>query len=166
MRIEGTSAYMPPEFYIQGTYQAGPTTVWQLGALLYEMLNGDKQFNTSQFLLSESRFRMELRDLMTQGKTKLVSIQFLSFATNSVQSSDLLMDDCSFHPNLCLFSVVSLLRLPEFVEDVFDCEPSEARDPGTDAAAPLVQIILQPSTHPPPTTPCPEPGKDLSLLFE
>ncbi|XP_030600160.1 serine/threonine-protein kinase pim-2-like [Archocentrus centrarchus] len=34
----GTSAYAPPEFYTCGRYEAAPTTVWQLGALLYELL--------------------------------------------------------------------------------------------------------------------------------
>ncbi|XP_022625011.1 serine/threonine-protein kinase pim-1-like [Seriola dumerili] len=48
--FSGTSAYAPPEFYMDGTYEAGPTTVWQLGALLYEMLDGFKQFFTRKFL--------------------------------------------------------------------------------------------------------------------
>uniref|UniRef100_A0A8C4HS12 Serine/threonine-protein kinase n=1 Tax=Dicentrarchus labrax TaxID=13489 RepID=A0A8C4HS12_DICLA len=36
----GTAAFAPPEFFLKGTYKAGPTTVWQLGALLYELVDG------------------------------------------------------------------------------------------------------------------------------
>lgn len=85
--IVGTSAYAPPEFYIQGTYEAGPTTVWQLGALLYEILDGYEQFITSKFLRKKTKFISDLKLLkVTQGMTMLVSIQSLSFATDSVQS--------------------------------------------------------------------------------
>ncbi|XP_030588498.1 serine/threonine-protein kinase pim-2-like [Archocentrus centrarchus] len=48
--FSGTSAYAPPEFFTRGTYEAIPTTVWQLGALLYEMLYGVHQFRTTRFV--------------------------------------------------------------------------------------------------------------------
>ncbi len=47
--IIGTAVYAPPEFYILGAHEAGPTTVWQLSVLLYEMLDGYKQFTNSKF---------------------------------------------------------------------------------------------------------------------
>ncbi|XP_026169777.1 serine/threonine-protein kinase pim-2-like [Mastacembelus armatus] len=56
----GTSAYAPPEFYICGMYEAGPATVWQLGALLYEMLDGYEQFSTSKFLRKKIEFNSQL----------------------------------------------------------------------------------------------------------
>ncbi|XP_059207077.1 serine/threonine-protein kinase pim-2-like [Centropristis striata] len=46
--FSGTTAYIPPEFFRRGTYEAGPSTVWQLGALLYEMV--DSYFTTKKFL--------------------------------------------------------------------------------------------------------------------
>ncbi|XP_059190816.1 serine/threonine-protein kinase pim-3-like [Centropristis striata] len=46
--FSGTPAYVPPEFYRLGTYEAGPSTVWQLGALLYELV--DSCFATKKFL--------------------------------------------------------------------------------------------------------------------
>ncbi|XP_044058543.1 serine/threonine-protein kinase pim-2-like [Siniperca chuatsi] len=61
--FSGTSAYAPPEFYILGAYEAGPTTVWQLGALLYELLDGYKQFTTSKFLRKKIQFISELKVL-------------------------------------------------------------------------------------------------------
>ncbi|XP_034408428.1 serine/threonine-protein kinase pim-2-like [Cyclopterus lumpus] len=56
----GTSAYAPPEFYLKGKYKAGPTTVWQLGALLFELLDGHKQFITSEFLQRKISINSEL----------------------------------------------------------------------------------------------------------
>ncbi|XP_029917269.1 serine/threonine-protein kinase pim-2-like [Myripristis murdjan] len=38
MCLPGTPAYTPPEFYMCGRYGAVPTTVWQLGLVLYQML--------------------------------------------------------------------------------------------------------------------------------
>ncbi|XP_059184834.1 serine/threonine-protein kinase pim-2-like [Centropristis striata] len=37
----GTIDYIPPEFYRLGTYEAEPSTVWQLGTLLYELVYSD-----------------------------------------------------------------------------------------------------------------------------
>uniref|UniRef100_A0A3B4W9P0 non-specific serine/threonine protein kinase n=1 Tax=Seriola lalandi dorsalis TaxID=1841481 RepID=A0A3B4W9P0_SERLL len=66
--FSGTSAYAPPEFYMDGTYEAGPTTVWQLGALLYEMLDGFKQFFTRKFL----RKGIKISSRLSRGKTTQV----------------------------------------------------------------------------------------------
>nr|XP_061805320.1 aurora kinase B-like [Nerophis lumbriciformis] len=46
----GTLSYAPPEFVLRGTYRAGPTTVWHLGAMLFELLAGSKQFDTVLFI--------------------------------------------------------------------------------------------------------------------
>ncbi|XP_062283127.1 serine/threonine-protein kinase pim-2-like [Scomber scombrus] len=37
-----TLACAPPEWYVYGEYHAGPTTAWQLGAMLYRWLHGFK----------------------------------------------------------------------------------------------------------------------------
>ncbi|XP_056320490.1 serine/threonine-protein kinase pim-2-like [Danio aesculapii] len=39
--FSGTEAYIPPEFYERGCYQAIPATVYSLGVLLFTMLHGD-----------------------------------------------------------------------------------------------------------------------------
>ncbi|XP_072219013.1 serine/threonine-protein kinase pim-2-like [Leuresthes tenuis] len=46
----GTRAYFPPEYFDRRTYQACPTTVWQLGALFYSLLGGHGRFKTSDFV--------------------------------------------------------------------------------------------------------------------
>ncbi|KAI4815274.1 hypothetical protein KUCAC02_005427 [Chaenocephalus aceratus] len=66
--FSGTSAYAPPELFIKGKYKAGPTTVWQLGAVLFELLDGDKQFTTSEYLCDKIELNQKLsqdcQDLM------------------------------------------------------------------------------------------------------
>ncbi|XP_056894452.1 serine/threonine-protein kinase pim-2-like [Takifugu flavidus] len=37
--LTGTHCFRPPEFNHRGTYEAGPTTVWQLGCILLELLS-------------------------------------------------------------------------------------------------------------------------------
>ncbi|TMS19084.1 Serine/threonine-protein kinase pim-2 [Larimichthys crocea] len=74
--FSGTSAYAPPEFFKQGRYEAGPTTVWQLGALLYELLDGLKQFTTSRFMHTRTEITSKLSKLkVSQGKTMRLSFR-------------------------------------------------------------------------------------------
>ncbi|XP_030592540.1 serine/threonine-protein kinase pim-2-like [Archocentrus centrarchus] len=58
--FSGTSAYTPPEVLICGRYEAAPTTVWQLGALLYKMLDAEQYFSTSEFLRGRIHFNKDL----------------------------------------------------------------------------------------------------------
>ncbi|XP_059209840.1 serine/threonine-protein kinase pim-2 [Centropristis striata] len=58
--FSGTDAYIPPEFYRLGTYEAGPSTVWQLGALLYELVDSYKNFTTLEFLHKKITINTEL----------------------------------------------------------------------------------------------------------
>ncbi|KAK5905045.1 hypothetical protein CesoFtcFv8_006552 [Champsocephalus esox] len=66
--FSGTSAYAPPELFIKGKYKAGPTTVWQLGAVLFELLDGDREFTTSEYLCDKIKLNQKLsqdcQDLM------------------------------------------------------------------------------------------------------
>lgn len=48
----GTLAHIPPEYLEFWTYSAGPTTVWQLGVVLYEMLHPNAVFETTDFLVN------------------------------------------------------------------------------------------------------------------
>ncbi|XP_062310142.1 serine/threonine-protein kinase prk-2-like [Osmerus eperlanus] len=47
----GTKMYIPPEWYLHGSYQAVPSAVWQLGVLLYNMLSGIFPFRTPDHIL-------------------------------------------------------------------------------------------------------------------
>ncbi|XP_045567156.1 serine/threonine-protein kinase pim-2 [Salmo salar] len=52
----GTSQYTPPEWFLRESYRAGPSTVWQLGVVLYDMLCGDQPFNTRREILYEEPY--------------------------------------------------------------------------------------------------------------
>ncbi|XP_031606851.1 serine/threonine-protein kinase pim-1-like [Oreochromis aureus] len=55
----GTAIHTPPECYRRKRYRPGPTTVWQMGVVLYEALHvGD--FNTETFLQKELEFNKHL----------------------------------------------------------------------------------------------------------
>ena len=43
--------YIPPEWYLHGSYQAVPSAVWQLGVLLYNMLSGIFPFRKPDHVL-------------------------------------------------------------------------------------------------------------------
>ncbi|XP_042285520.1 serine/threonine-protein kinase pim-2-like [Thunnus maccoyii] len=56
----GTPAYSPPEWFDCRTYWARPTTVWQLGALFYSLLNDREYFSTSGFIHHHIKIDSEL----------------------------------------------------------------------------------------------------------
>ncbi|XP_035494119.2 serine/threonine-protein kinase pim-1-like isoform X3 [Scophthalmus maximus] len=58
--FSGTQYHTPPEWCSCSTYRAGPTTVWQLGIVLYEMLHLDTLFETKSFLNDELEISSEL----------------------------------------------------------------------------------------------------------
>ncbi|XP_069389417.1 aurora kinase B-like isoform X3 [Paralichthys olivaceus] len=58
--FSGTSVYAPPEFFSTNSYEAVPTTVWQLGAVLFELLDGSVEFDTRAFIRSEVKISKEL----------------------------------------------------------------------------------------------------------
>ncbi|KAL7889476.1 hypothetical protein AOLI_G00017340 [Acnodon oligacanthus] len=49
----GTPEYTPPECFLEGSYQAEPCTVWQIGVVLFFMLIGHLPFYTSEEIISE-----------------------------------------------------------------------------------------------------------------
>uniref|UniRef100_UPI0037E8413E serine/threonine-protein kinase pim-1-like n=1 Tax=Semicossyphus pulcher TaxID=241346 RepID=UPI0037E8413E len=57
----GTVDHIPPEWYRSKTYRAGPTTVWQLGVALYEVLHGCR-FGTKNFLSGELKISDKLSE--------------------------------------------------------------------------------------------------------
>uniref|UniRef100_A0A087XAM4 Serine/threonine-protein kinase n=1 Tax=Poecilia formosa TaxID=48698 RepID=A0A087XAM4_POEFO len=67
--LRGTRDHVPPEFYRLKKYTAGPTTVWQLGVLLFEILH-NKMFKTISFLTNKLKINKRLskncQDLMTK----------------------------------------------------------------------------------------------------
>ncbi|KAM9784073.1 uncharacterized protein ACBT44_021437 isoform 2-T2 [Syngnathus typhle] len=60
--LAGTLCYAPPEYVLRRTYSAGPTTVWHLGALLFELMAGTKRFDTVMFLSQMLRLNRVLSE--------------------------------------------------------------------------------------------------------
>ena len=47
----GTVTYLPPEFYLTGSYSSKPATVWAIGCLSYILYKRDRPFNSTQEIL-------------------------------------------------------------------------------------------------------------------
>ncbi|XP_072231740.1 serine/threonine-protein kinase pim-1-like [Leuresthes tenuis] len=58
-----TSAHVPPEWLNSCTYSAGPTTVWQVGVVLFEMLH-NKEFRSTNFI----RKNLRISSTLSQGR--------------------------------------------------------------------------------------------------
>ena len=56
----GTFEFAPPEFYLTQSYEALPTTVWQLGTLLFDLVDRNKPFDTRAFIRSEIKISNKL----------------------------------------------------------------------------------------------------------
>ncbi|XP_069389422.1 serine/threonine-protein kinase pim-2-like isoform X2 [Paralichthys olivaceus] len=68
--FSGTSAFAPPELFSTYSYEAVPTTVWQLGAVLFELLDGSIEFDTKAFIRSE----VEINDELSQESQDLLNM--------------------------------------------------------------------------------------------
>lgn len=108
----GTPKHAPPEWNYHGSYRPGPTTVWQLGVLLFEVLRLDRAFETQKFLkkkletyikgLSESK-KMKTIHLclnITAQDNLLLFIEILMYC--SQDSSHLSSPDCMDFLQRCL----------------------------------------------------------------
>uniref|UniRef100_A0A3B4UHR9 Serine/threonine-protein kinase n=1 Tax=Seriola dumerili TaxID=41447 RepID=A0A3B4UHR9_SERDU len=71
----GTSTHAPPEWYSCCHYRPGPSTVWQLGVVLYEILHKDSVFETIDFLTNRLQISNELsnscRDFLNKCLTRI-----------------------------------------------------------------------------------------------
>uniref|UniRef100_A0A3B3H2P7 non-specific serine/threonine protein kinase n=1 Tax=Oryzias latipes TaxID=8090 RepID=A0A3B3H2P7_ORYLA len=65
----GTEIHAPPEWWYEHTYSARPTTVWQLGIVLFECLH-NKRFNSTKLMEKKLQLRQNLskdcKDFMKQ----------------------------------------------------------------------------------------------------
>ncbi|XP_026018730.1 serine/threonine-protein kinase pim-2-like isoform X1 [Astatotilapia calliptera] len=55
----GTPLHTPPEWYRRSCYRCGPTTVWQMGVVLYEALHA-RDFSTERFLAKKLSIKKRL----------------------------------------------------------------------------------------------------------
>ena len=58
--LSGTPHSAPPECYTQGSYNALPSTVWTLGLLLYDMLEGDVSTEQIQEIVKRNNITFEI----------------------------------------------------------------------------------------------------------
>ncbi|XP_068442612.1 serine/threonine-protein kinase pim-1-like [Clinocottus analis] len=58
----GTECHAPPEWSSHGKYSAGPTTVWQVGVVLFEMLHNGQHFQTQLYLKKQLGIRRSLSE--------------------------------------------------------------------------------------------------------
>ncbi|RVE58464.1 hypothetical protein OJAV_G00209360 [Oryzias javanicus] len=58
----GTPNHVPPEFLTCCRYRAGPTTVWQLGVVMFETFNKSENFTTEKFIGKNLKIREELSE--------------------------------------------------------------------------------------------------------
>ncbi|XP_019945278.2 serine/threonine-protein kinase pim-2-like [Paralichthys olivaceus] len=56
----GTYSCAPPEFFKTKRYEALPTTVWQLGVLLFDLVDGSTRLDTCDFIHSGMKINNEL----------------------------------------------------------------------------------------------------------
>lgn len=91
--LTGTSCYKPPEFYPHGTYEAGPTTIWQLGSILLPLLTERTDSITIRLHLCEYFLTQNTKELKeSQGKAMLLLLFFM----NILQLSELVINGGSF----------------------------------------------------------------------
>lgn len=62
--IPGTPDHIPPEWYRTSVYKPGPTTVWQIGVVMYEILHDS--FETIKFCKNE----LDINDNVSTGKKR------------------------------------------------------------------------------------------------
>ncbi|XP_008295194.1 serine/threonine-protein kinase pim-1-like, partial [Stegastes partitus] len=60
--FNGTPEHAPPEFHSHQTYRAGPTTVWQIGAVLFDMLHRNDRFDTDRLINKQLPFSRTLSE--------------------------------------------------------------------------------------------------------
>ncbi|XP_061658617.1 serine/threonine-protein kinase pim-1-like isoform X2 [Syngnathoides biaculeatus] len=58
----GTPSLEPPEWLRHHWYRAGPTTAWQIGTVLFEILHHDVDFQTEGFLREEIKISDKISD--------------------------------------------------------------------------------------------------------
>ncbi|XP_050951859.1 serine/threonine-protein kinase pim-2-like [Labeo rohita] len=70
-QYEFRGRHRPPEFYTKRKYHAGPTTVWTLGFMLFQMVTGRPAFRTEEDIIAgdltfDSSLSRECQDVINQ----------------------------------------------------------------------------------------------------
>ncbi|XP_043081294.1 serine/threonine-protein kinase pim-1-like [Puntigrus tetrazona] len=70
-QYEFRGRHRPPEFYTKRRYHAGPTTVWTLGIMLYQLVTGRQAFRTEEEIIAgdlafDSSLSKECQEVISQ----------------------------------------------------------------------------------------------------
>ncbi|KAK7925487.1 hypothetical protein WMY93_007797 [Mugilogobius chulae] len=89
--FSGTDIYAPPEYHQEHIYSAVPTTVWQIGAVLYELLRQNEQrpFSTQGYLANRLH--------IPHGLSKKCS-DFLQACLTEIPEDRITLDQLKDHP--------------------------------------------------------------------
>ncbi|KAM9367043.1 serine/threonine-protein kinase pim-2-like [Symphorus nematophorus] len=85
----GTSAHVPPEWVTRSTYRAGPTTVWQLGVVLFDSLHRGQSFDTTKFI----KRQLKMKKRLSQD-----CLDFLQLCLTKVPERRPTLEDLQHHP--------------------------------------------------------------------
>ncbi len=110
----GTLELAPPEWLEGSVYRPGPTTVWQVGVVLFESLHNESHFQSTKFL----QYKQKINKNLSESKTN-TSIYLPISKHNSVYCSSH-YDGLSVMSFFYLFLSLLHSRLPGFLEGVFE----------------------------------------------
>uniref|UniRef100_A0A674N1J9 non-specific serine/threonine protein kinase n=1 Tax=Takifugu rubripes TaxID=31033 RepID=A0A674N1J9_TAKRU len=143
--LTGTSCYQPPESNTQGTYEAGPTTVWQLGCILLQLMSKMIDLFATGMQHCEHFLAYTIMELeVSEGKKMLLLLFFI----NILQLSELVINECS----LCAKGHFSL-RLPssdckKFLKSCFLFNPDQRITLEQMRCHPWFSSSVPPEAHP------------------
>ena len=92
--FRGTDVYIPPEYFLTGTYRPFQASVWAIGCVSYVLLAGDGPFQTRK----EVKEFTSLEQLDPSYSEKTLRLNFIRGCLNSDPNGRTLLSDLIRHP--------------------------------------------------------------------
>jgi serine/threonine protein kinase len=92
--FRGTDVYIPPEFFLTGTYHSFQASVWAIGCIAYVLLSGDCPFQNRQ---SVKDFK-SVEQLNPSYSERTLRLNFIRSCLNRNPHSRILLSDLIRHP--------------------------------------------------------------------
>ncbi|KAL5264221.1 hypothetical protein ACHWQZ_G005341 [Mnemiopsis leidyi] len=90
----GTDVYIPPEYFLAGSYSSFSATVWAIGCISYVLLTGDCPFQTRQ----DVREFSSLEQLNPTFGERTLRLNFIRSCLNPDPAQRILLSDLIRHP--------------------------------------------------------------------